>query len=56
MNKKKKTMDDKFMKFWKKYGPYILFGTGITQFIILENWAIGSIFILLGLMLKKEND
>jgi hypothetical protein len=26
-------MDDKFMKFWKKYGPFILFGTGITLFI-----------------------
>jgi hypothetical protein len=49
-------MDDKFMKFWKKYGPFILFGTGITQFIIFENWAVGSIFILLGIMLNKEND
>ena len=49
-------MDNKFIRFWKKYGPYILFGTGITQFVILQNWAVGSLFIILGLMLKKEND
>jgi hypothetical protein len=49
-------MDNKFMKFWKKFGPYILFGTGIAQFIVLENWVIGSIFMGLGAMLITDND
>ena len=49
-------MENKFMKFWKKYGPFFLFGTGITQFIIFENWAVGSLFIGLGLMLMTDND
>jgi hypothetical protein len=56
MNKKYKTMDDKFMNFWKKYGPYILIGTGIVQFVVSQSWAVGSLFIILGLMLNKEND
>jgi hypothetical protein len=44
------------MKFWRKYGPYILFGTGITQFVILENWVVGSLFIIMGVMLMNDND
>ena len=49
-------MKNKFMKFWKKFGPYILIGTGISQFIVFENWAVGSLFIALGLMLMTDND
>ena len=53
---KLKQMENKFMKFWRKYGPYILFGTGITQFVILENWVVGSLFIIMGVMLMNDND
>ena len=49
-------MENKFIKFWKKFGPYILIGTGITQFIIFENWGVGSLFMALGFMLIAEND
>jgi hypothetical protein len=49
-------MENKFMKFWKKFGPYILISTGISQFIVLENWAVGSLFMGLGFMLMANND
>jgi hypothetical protein len=49
-------MSNKFTKLWKKFGPYILFGTGISQFIVFENWTIGSIFIILGFALMSDND
>jgi len=48
-------MENKFIKFWKKYGPFFLVGTGISQFI-LGNWAIGSLFMGLGFMLITDND
>jgi len=49
-------MENKFLKFWKKFGPYLLFGTGITQFAIFDNLAVGSLFIILGIMLMTDND
>lgn len=49
-------MENKFIKFWKKFGPYFLIGTGITQFIMFEEWAVGSLFMGLGFMLIAEND
>ena len=49
-------MENKFMKFWKKFGPYLLIGTGISQFIVFENWVVGSLFITLGFMLMADND
>jgi hypothetical protein len=49
-------MDNKFIKFWKNFGPYILFGTGIIQFLVVDNLAVGSIFMILGLMLMIEKD
>lgn len=49
-------MENKFIKFWKKFGPYVLVGIGITQFILLENWAVGSLFMGLGFMLMIDND
>jgi hypothetical protein len=49
-------MENKFIKFWKKYGPYFLIGTGITQFIMFENWGVGSLFMCLGFMLITDND
>jgi hypothetical protein len=49
-------MENKFMKFWKKFGPYFLFGTGITQFAMFGNLAVGSLFVILGLMLMNDND
>jgi hypothetical protein len=56
-NKKQLLMNsDKFIKFWRKYGPYFLFGTGFIQSILLGNWAVGSLFIILGIMLITEND
>jgi hypothetical protein len=44
------------MKFWKKFGPYILIGTGISQFIVFENWVVGYLFITLGFILMADND
>ena len=49
-------MENKFIKFWKKFGPYLLIGTGISQFIVFENWVVGSLFITLGFMLMADND
>ena len=49
-------MENKFLKFWKKFGPYFLVGTGLIQFIMFGNWLLGSLFFLLGLLLTKEND
>jgi len=47
---------NKFTKLWRKFGPYILIGTGISQFIVFENWAVGSIFMILGFSLMTDND
>jgi hypothetical protein len=33
-----------------------LFYLELVLHYLFENWAVGSIFILLGIMLKKEND
>jgi hypothetical protein len=49
-------MENKFLKFWKKFGPYILIGTGISQFIVFENWVVGSLFMTLGFILMNDND
>lgn len=49
-------MENKFMKFWKRFGPYFLIGSGVTLFITSENWAVGSLFIVLGFILMTDND
>jgi len=49
-------MQNKFIKFWKKFGPYLLVGTGIAQFIMFEDWAVGALFMGLGFMLITDND
>lgn len=48
--------DNKFMKFWKKYGPYFLFGTGVAQFIAYKDYSVGTLFMILGLMLMTDHD
>ncbi len=49
-------MENKFTKFWRRFGPFFLIGTGISQFIMFENWGVGTLFITLGIILKFEND
>jgi hypothetical protein len=49
-------MDNKFIKFWKKYGPYFLIGSGIALLVTSENWGAGCLFFTLGLILMTEND
>jgi len=49
-------MENKFMKFWKRFGPYFLIGSGIGLFITSESWTAGSLFVTLGIILKVEND
>ena len=48
--------DNKFIKFWRKFGPFFLFGTAITQVIMFNNLAVGSLFFILGTMLMTDND
>jgi len=49
-------MENKFMKFWKRFGPYFLIGSGIAIFLTSESWGAGSLFVTLGIILKVEND
>jgi len=44
------------MKFWKRFGPYFLIGSGIALFLTSESWGAGSLFVTLGIILKVEND
>jgi hypothetical protein len=49
-------MENKFIKFWKKYGPYFLIGSGIAITITSESWGTGGLLFTLGLILMTEND
>ena len=49
-------MDNKFIKFWRKYGPIFLFFTALTQFLFTRNIPVGMIFIVLGIILMLDND
>lgn len=47
---------DKFLIFWRRYGPYFLFGTAFSQILLFENFVMASLFIILGFMLITDND
>lgn len=47
---------DKFLIFWRRYGPYFLFGTALGQILLFGNLATGLLFIILGFMLITDND
>jgi len=49
-------METKFTKFWKKYGPYLLFTTAIMQVVMFNDWSVGCLYFILGLSLLTDND
>jgi len=49
-------MENKFIKFWKRYGPFFLIFSGIMMFISTKNIPSGILFIVLGLILMLDND
>jgi hypothetical protein len=56
MNKKYKTMDDNFIRFWKKYGPFFLILSGISLSVATKNIPSGILFIVLGIILMLDDD